>query len=392
MATIPGVRVTDSIVPTDTADTFPTHSAEYGKGGHRSVADVAARDAIPADRREEGMTVYVQSNQTRYTLIGGVGNGDWQTASVGVSEADRVFGGRLTAGVGPYSESGGSTVLQYLPAEHDEVSLYDVGLGEWLKYKIPSGGVTRTLEPMATDPSYGDLVADENYDVYLFVEDTGTTLGLWLEPWSTDTLRNVSPVRLDGTRVHGDDSSFLFLGTIRTWDDGGTIKIADDDQRRFVWNEYNRVVRRGHVRDTTASWSELSASWVAVNGGDTRWLFEFVHGGETAKQTAKYEAMVEHRLRGTSSDPVEPNTSELGVGYDSTTVLDTEATVAVGPEIGLPGAASTSDAGFQLHAVCNRVVGPGYHFMNAIARRVIGGGGEFRGDRNQAAHHTEWMA
>ena len=69
MAAIPGsVRVTGFIAPTDTADTYPSHDATYGRGGMRSVADLTERNAIPADRRQAGMLVYVSSNTTTYQL------------------------------------------------------------------------------------------------------------------------------------------------------------------------------------------------------------------------------------------------------------------------------------------------------------------------------------
>jgi len=62
------VRVTDFISTTDPADTYPTHKAEMGKGGHRTVASLVDRDAISATRREEGMTVYVIATATTYRL------------------------------------------------------------------------------------------------------------------------------------------------------------------------------------------------------------------------------------------------------------------------------------------------------------------------------------
>lgn len=45
--------------------------------GIRSVADLTARDAIPPGEREEGMIVYVVSNQTHYKLVGGITNANW---------------------------------------------------------------------------------------------------------------------------------------------------------------------------------------------------------------------------------------------------------------------------------------------------------------------------
>lgn len=41
------------------------------------LADITARDAVTADRRYEGLIVYVLSDQTTYQLRGGVNNSDW---------------------------------------------------------------------------------------------------------------------------------------------------------------------------------------------------------------------------------------------------------------------------------------------------------------------------
>lgn len=389
-----GVRVTGSITPTDTTDTYPTHSAEYGKGGHRSVADVTARDAIPADRREEGMTVYVVSTGITFKLVGGITNSNWVGASAGVAIDSIVQGGRITAGIGPYSESGGTNALKFIAAEHNQISLYSVAAGTWLTFSIPDAGITSS--PFGTgddpsdpsDPSQPVMVANKNYDVYVYAPDpSGGDLALWFEPWTGDILRNVSPVRLDGVRVHGNDPEFRYVGTIRTYDDMGTIKTKDDDQQRFVWNEYNRIERVSHVYDSTANWLESNANWTAMNAGNAAWKYEWVSGGDVAKNIVEYKATVEHRIQIYGSDPPESKNSEIGVGYDSTTANDAQAIVAIGMNAG-----QASENGTQITASCIRPVSPGYHFMQAIARRVSTGGGRMYGDRSQAGFQARIMA
>lgn len=59
MTAIPGTNVIAPIVPFSQEDEYPSHEAAYGRGGYRTVATTAARDAIPALRREAGMLVYV---------------------------------------------------------------------------------------------------------------------------------------------------------------------------------------------------------------------------------------------------------------------------------------------------------------------------------------------
>jgi hypothetical protein len=68
MAELSGTNLAGSIVPFTTDDTFATHLAKFGKGGWRSVADIAERDGITADRREAGMAVYVVAEKKVYTL------------------------------------------------------------------------------------------------------------------------------------------------------------------------------------------------------------------------------------------------------------------------------------------------------------------------------------
>jgi hypothetical protein len=45
------------------------------------VADLTARDAIPALRRYEGLICYVEAEETNYQLVGGIADGDWAELS-----------------------------------------------------------------------------------------------------------------------------------------------------------------------------------------------------------------------------------------------------------------------------------------------------------------------
>ena len=68
MSSIRGTNVLAPVVPFDTTDTHASHEARYGKGGYRSVADTAERDAIPALRREAGMLVWAINTQKAWRL------------------------------------------------------------------------------------------------------------------------------------------------------------------------------------------------------------------------------------------------------------------------------------------------------------------------------------
>lgn len=68
MAQIKGTNVAAPIVPFDTAEIHPSHEARYGKGGYRTVATITERDAIPAPRREAGMLVFVEADESMWRL------------------------------------------------------------------------------------------------------------------------------------------------------------------------------------------------------------------------------------------------------------------------------------------------------------------------------------
>ena len=66
MEELKGTNVAAPVVPFTSEDKYATHDARYGKGGFRSVATIAERDAIPADRKTEGMVVRVQADKKHY--------------------------------------------------------------------------------------------------------------------------------------------------------------------------------------------------------------------------------------------------------------------------------------------------------------------------------------
>lgn len=93
MTAILGTNLAAPIVPFDSADTYPTHDEKYGKGGYRAVADATARDAIPADRRTEGMLVFSIADGVTYQLEADLTT--WGTFSAGGGGS----GGRYDIGV-----------------------------------------------------------------------------------------------------------------------------------------------------------------------------------------------------------------------------------------------------------------------------------------------------
>lgn len=56
------------LAPSAATDTYATHSATYGRGGCHHVATIVDRNAIPSDRRMEGMLCTVAGDPKLYRL------------------------------------------------------------------------------------------------------------------------------------------------------------------------------------------------------------------------------------------------------------------------------------------------------------------------------------
>lgn len=155
-----GVSVTGFVSPTDVTDTYATHKAEYGAGGHRTVTSITDRDNIPVARREEGMTVWVVDTATEYRLVGGILNTDWVIIS---GSAVSTVNTRYTAGEAIQAFKvcvvvGGSLYYaDYLTPSHASLT----------KYFSLTGGSIGTLievveEGRVEDPSIS-LIPDTSY-------------------------------------------------------------------------------------------------------------------------------------------------------------------------------------------------------------------------------------
>lgn len=75
------------VAPTSELDTYPVTIPKYGKGSLRTVADQTERESISSARREVGMLVYQQDNNSYHTLIGGTDNGFWREVIMLIPDA-----------------------------------------------------------------------------------------------------------------------------------------------------------------------------------------------------------------------------------------------------------------------------------------------------------------
>lgn len=80
MASIQGTNLAAAIAPFTTDDTYATHDSQYGKGGWHEVLTLEERDAIPEDRKRNGMAVFVVEEKKVYTLES---DGSWTEFKTG---------------------------------------------------------------------------------------------------------------------------------------------------------------------------------------------------------------------------------------------------------------------------------------------------------------------
>lgn len=157
MADIKGTNVASKIVPYTTSDNYATHDEEYGRGGYRTVNTVAEMNAIPADRRKEGMLVYVK-NDKYYRLnssntfvdaeIGSSGGGDIYIVNTDnlnfelISDGKDATDNELTEVMTILERWGSSVIPLYLQSSIDRegyVGVLDVSVvdGTNINFSIP---------------------------------------------------------------------------------------------------------------------------------------------------------------------------------------------------------------------------------------------------------------
>jgi hypothetical protein len=131
MANIPGsVRLTGFIAPTDSTDVFPVTDPKWGLGGLRRVSGATERDSISTGRRESGMLVYSENDDTYYKLDSGLTNSDWSIFVDGGGSGDflALSGGTVTgvteftAGLIANSFSGGTINLTNTPSNDNALT------------------------------------------------------------------------------------------------------------------------------------------------------------------------------------------------------------------------------------------------------------------------------
>lgn len=234
--------------------------AASGGGGTANISGGAAGNLVY--QQATGVTNFVGQAAKNYYVLQGYSAG---IAPQWVENLSFFSGGRLTLASGQaiYNHTPSATTIYYTPFNGDKISLIDNGM--W-----------RTFKFAELSKSLGTLVANKNYDVFIW--SNSGTLTLEVSPWTSDNQRSPSYdlITIDGSS--NKVGAYLQIGTYRrylgTFRTTSTTTTADSETQRFVWNVNNpfqKVLWKGAATShtyTTATWrnwnndATLRVEWV----------------------------------------------------------------------------------------------------------------------------------
>lgn len=178
MSKIKGTNVASPVVPFDTTDQHPSHDARYGKGGYRTVATTAERDAIPAPRLEAGMLVYVEADGLIYQLANDLAT--WSQLETGGGQPDAHAATHAADGSDPITVaasqiSGGSLPVNAALDFNDGTS--DSEIGGW-GFGVETGGGSEYATVTATGIIIHSATSSTTINPAVIAFGNGTSLAV----------------------------------------------------------------------------------------------------------------------------------------------------------------------------------------------------------------------
>lgn len=153
----------------------------------------------------------------------------------------------------------GATTVYFTPYNGNRIALYDGT--NWLTYSFTE----RSL-------ALGTLTTLTPYDVYIY--NNSGTLTLEFLAWTNGTARATALVLQDGVYVKTGATTRRYLGTFYTT---ATTTTEDSAAKRYLWNNYNRVVRKMQsALETTDSWTYNTQTLRQANANTANQLNLFV--------------------------------------------------------------------------------------------------------------------
>lgn len=159
--------------------------------------------------------------------------------------AHNMHAGRLSiSNTDPVAQSSTPVSTIYLMPFDGNVSAQRNASGDWIPRQIPDAGIALPL---------GALAGSTNYDVFEY--DNGGNIALETVAWASGTARATALQFVDGVYVKSGATTRKYRGSFRT---SGSVQVYDSNSGpaiSYLWNAFNRVVRRMRYSDATASWN-----------------------------------------------------------------------------------------------------------------------------------------
>jgi hypothetical protein len=258
-------------------------------------------------------------------------------------------GGRLTLTSGTpvtTSDVTSSTSVYYTPFINNHISLWD-------------GSAWLSTEFSETTLAIGTVTSGLPYDVFGYL--SGTSLAVEKLAWTNGTTRATAVTIQDGRYCKSGDKTRLYLGSFYST---STTQTADTNAKRFLFNAYNRKMRKLKVVDTTDSWTYSTASWRSWNNSTANRVEMFV---------GMSEDLTEITFNGVASNSAGYSMGH-GIGLDSTSANSADTYTAAG----------SSGAVVAGSAIYKNYVSVGYHYLQALEYGGASGTTTFYGDAGVA--------
>jgi len=197
-------------------------------------------DTLTVTRGQEGISASTKNTASKtYKMVAGLTAKTFNTDLAGAAmPPQQTINGRLTLETGvPVSTTNqnAKTTIYFTPFDGNCISLYDDPM--WVCHQFSELSL-----PLGT------LVADKNYDV--FVYDNAGTITLELSAaWASNTARTDALALQDGIYVKSGAATRRYVGTFRTVT---TTTTEDSLLKRFVWNRSNIVARELYFHDAAS--------------------------------------------------------------------------------------------------------------------------------------------
>jgi len=245
------------------------------------------------------------------------------------------------------SDVTGATTIYFTPYKGNRIDLFDGT--NWIRF---------TFSQLSL--ALGTLTSGLPYDV--FVYNNAGTLTLEFTAWTNGTTRATALAYQNGVLCKTGALTRRYLGTFYTT---STTTTEDSIANRYLWNYYNRVIRKMKAVDATNSWTYSTATFRQANAAATNQL-NFVIGYS--------EDSVEANVMATFSGSAGSIGGAVGIGLDSTTANSAD----------LMGYRTTEGTGTDDFVVShfNAPIAVGKHYLAWLEIAINGGTVTWLGDGN----------